>query len=93
MKNIKVVDKTKLTKITNDKEKVEAKESKIKELEAKMSELSHETRTISTCMARFACFLKHNALTPFNDAFGDYVKSRKANWEKTKRAGAPRAVR
>ncbi|CAG2167983.1 unnamed protein product, partial [Oppiella nova] len=74
IRNIKLVDKTKLTKITNDKEKVEAKESKIKELEAKMSELSQETQTISKCMARFACFLKHNAMTPFNDAFGDYVK-------------------
>jgi hypothetical protein len=27
------------------------------------------------------------------DAFGDFVKTRKANWDKTKRSGAPNAAR
>ncbi|CAG2170222.1 unnamed protein product [Oppiella nova] len=69
-----VRDESKYERITTNKEMSLAQEKQIKKLEIKIEELSKETHIITKAMAKFACFLKNNALTPFNDAFEDYVK-------------------
>ncbi|CAG2165373.1 unnamed protein product [Oppiella nova] len=50
-----------------------AQQDQIKKIKLKIDELTIENNLITKCMAKFACFLKNNALTPFNDAFEDYV--------------------
>ncbi|CAG2170384.1 unnamed protein product [Oppiella nova] len=70
----KIRDENKNKRITTDKEAMEAQQSKMKELDEKIKELTSEQDTITRCMAEFAWFLRHNALTTFNDAFEDYVR-------------------
>ncbi|CAG2170457.1 unnamed protein product [Oppiella nova] len=74
IKKTKIRDNKKYRRINNAVEAAKVKQQHIWELEAKIVELAVETEIISKSMARFACFLKENALTPFNDAFGDYVR-------------------
>ncbi|CAG2101448.1 unnamed protein product [Medioppia subpectinata] len=57
----------------------EAKERQILLLDQRIAELSAESETIVYSMAMFLCFLAANALTPLNDAFGNYVKHMIAN--------------
>ncbi|CAG2164728.1 unnamed protein product [Oppiella nova] len=72
--NKKIRDEKKYKSINTAKEAAAAKQAQIVELEARIKELTDENTTISICMAKFACFLSNNALTPFNDAFEGYVK-------------------
>ncbi|CAG2177301.1 unnamed protein product, partial [Oppiella nova] len=74
IKKTKIRDNKKYRRINNAVEAAKVKQQHIWELEAKIVELAVETEIISKSMARFACFLKENALTPFNDAFGNYVR-------------------
>ncbi|CAG2173909.1 unnamed protein product [Oppiella nova] len=69
-----VRDERKYERISTRNEANMAQQNQIKQLELKIQELSNENDIITTCMAKFACFLKNNALTPFNDAFEGYVK-------------------
>ncbi|CAG2166575.1 unnamed protein product [Oppiella nova] len=77
--NKQVRDETKYQRITTAQEASEAQQAQIMELEVKIKELTDENTIITKCMAKFACFLKNNALTPFNDAFEDYVNLLIAN--------------
>ncbi|CAG2166540.1 unnamed protein product [Oppiella nova] len=70
----RIRDESKNKRITTDKEAMDAIQSKMDELDEKIKELTDEQDTITKCMAQFAWFLKHNALTTFNDAFDDYVR-------------------
>ncbi|CAG2173053.1 unnamed protein product, partial [Oppiella nova] len=60
--------------LTTAEQMSEAKRKQLQEMEAYVGELSKELATITRCMAKFVCFLKRNALTPFNDAFDIYVQ-------------------
>ncbi|XP_054166187.1 uncharacterized protein LOC128963700 [Oppia nitens] len=67
-------DESKYNQITDNQKAIEAKEEIVGQLMNRQSEYENESKFITDCMAKFAAFLKHNAMTPFNDAFEDYVK-------------------
>ncbi|XP_054166279.1 uncharacterized protein LOC128963777 [Oppia nitens] len=67
-------DEAKYALITSDEEARDAQRDKVNELMDRQKLLAEESKIINECMAMFAVFLKHNALTPFNDAFMDYVE-------------------
>jgi hypothetical protein len=74
MEHRQIRDETKYKRITNAKEAAAAQQEKIKELKDRIAELRNERDKITKCTAIFACFLSNNALTPFNDAFEDYLQ-------------------
>ena len=43
------------------------------DLDQRIYELKSEERTVTEVSARFACFLKLNAIAAYNDALGDYL--------------------
>jgi len=43
-------------------------------LHARIEKLNAEKREVARVSAHFACFLKHNAIAPYNDATLDYLK-------------------
>ena len=49
-------------------------EKLMKELNQEMEEREEEGRIISESIAKFSYFLQEHALTPFNDAYSDYIK-------------------
>ncbi|KAJ3655974.1 hypothetical protein Zmor_015081 [Zophobas morio] len=49
-------------------------EQLMKDLNKRRSELEEEGQTISRIIAKFSYFLQEHALTPFNDAYSDYLK-------------------
>ena len=49
-------------------------EKLMKDLNKRRSELEGESQTISRSIAKFSYFLQEHALTPFNDAYSDYLK-------------------
>ncbi|XP_054166183.1 uncharacterized protein LOC128963695 [Oppia nitens] len=67
-------DESKYAKITTNQKAVEAQQEIVRELIDRQLEYENESKFITDCMAKFAAFLKLNAMTPFNDAFEDYVK-------------------
>lgn len=69
----KVRDDAKYSKINNTQEAVEAQQAKIEELQANIRCLKAEEAKITEYCAKFAHFLRNNALTPFNDAFEEYL--------------------
>ncbi|CAG2163202.1 unnamed protein product [Oppiella nova] len=69
-----VRDESKYKRITTVKEMTLAQDEQIKKLEITIEELSKENHIITKAMAKFASFIKNNALTPSNDVFEDYVK-------------------
>jgi len=44
-----------------------------KQLDEKMNQLNYEKKRLAEVNARFACFLKHNAIAPYNDAMLEYL--------------------
>ncbi|CAG2172005.1 unnamed protein product [Oppiella nova] len=71
--NTKVRDESKFELITTTQQATVAQQDQMEKIQVKIDELTKENNVITKCMAKFACFLKDNALTPFNDAFEDYV--------------------
>ncbi|KAI4462504.1 50s ribosome-binding gtpase [Holotrichia oblita] len=49
-------------------------ENKIQELNARNVEYRNEMETIQESMAKFAHFLKNNAITPYNDTYQKYIE-------------------
>ncbi|CAG2109897.1 unnamed protein product [Medioppia subpectinata] len=74
-----VIDQTVDSGLRANQSAAEAKEQQILLLDQRIAELSAESNTIVYSMAEFMCFLAANALTPLNDAFGNYVKHMIAN--------------
>ncbi|KAJ3655988.1 hypothetical protein Zmor_015094 [Zophobas morio] len=46
----------------------------MKDINTRMTELEAESETISKIVAKFSYFLQEHALTPFNDAYSDYIE-------------------
>ncbi|XP_054165540.1 uncharacterized protein LOC128963094 [Oppia nitens] len=67
-------DEFKYSLITDKQQALIAQKEIVAKLADRQIEFENESKVINECMAEFAAFLKHNALTPFNDAFEDYVK-------------------
>ncbi|KAJ3659869.1 hypothetical protein Zmor_011532 [Zophobas morio] len=58
-----------------DKEDARVRIQKLmKKLNRRMKELENESQVISESIAKFSWFLQEHALTPFNDAYGDYIQ-------------------
>ncbi|CAG2105289.1 unnamed protein product [Medioppia subpectinata] len=75
----KVTDQVINNKLVSAQLAAEAKELQIRRLDQRIVDLNAESETIVQSMSMFACFLANNALTPVNDAFGDYVRHLIAN--------------
>ncbi|XP_055352721.1 uncharacterized protein LOC129598717 [Paramacrobiotus metropolitanus] len=73
-RNIKVRDEAKQSRINSDEEKKRVQEAMVRDLEKTIAQWKKENEEINRCLSIFACFLSHNALTPFNDAYEDYLK-------------------
>ena len=65
---------------TNVQQQIEAKTTSIEtikqhqqSLEQRVKELEGEKQKVASVSAKFGCFLKHNAIAPFNDAVSDYL--------------------
>jgi len=59
--------------ITSESTYIEGVEKMQKNLDERIEKLKDEERTVTEVSARFACFLKLNAIAPYNDALGDYL--------------------
>jgi len=65
---------------TTVQQQIEAKTSSIEtikqhqqSLEQRVKELEAEKQKVASVSAKFGCFMKHNAIAPFNDALSDYL--------------------
>ena len=66
---------TTIREAIRDKEDARFKIQKLmKDLNKRMSELEEEGEIIAESVAKFSFFLQEHALTPFNDAYSDYIK-------------------
>ena len=74
IQNTQIRDDTKYQRITNAQDAAAAQQKTIASLKARIDQLHYEQNEITKYTAKFACFLRTNALTPFNDAFEDYLK-------------------
>ncbi|OQV25334.1 hypothetical protein BV898_01015 [Hypsibius exemplaris] len=70
---IQVKNEALSSRITSKEEAKNAKELHLQSLENKVAGLRRESIEINKCVAMFACFLFNNAITPFNDAYEDYL--------------------
>ncbi|CAG2176331.1 unnamed protein product [Oppiella nova] len=66
-------DEVILQRLTSTQNMVEAKETQLRELKAKIEELAQESEIIVKCMAKFACIISLNALQTSMDHFQHYV--------------------
>lgn len=69
----KIVDKNIQQLLSDKKSAVEAISLHKKQLEEVIKELETENVHLVNVSARLACFLRHNAICPVNDAIGDYM--------------------
>lgn len=59
--------------ITKEATDIEIGQRAQRSLDERIQKLKAEERTTTEVSARFACFLKNNAIAPYNDALGDYL--------------------
>ncbi|KAF2898089.1 hypothetical protein ILUMI_08089 [Ignelater luminosus] len=70
----KIVDVNIDSQISKDKIEVGTVEAKIKEIKDRSKEYKTEEETIIKTIAKFAHFLQNNAITPYNDAYKQYME-------------------
>ncbi len=70
----KVIDKATEGKIKSKKDAQRKILAHIKELQERVDKLKREQEKITLASAKFACFLKQNAITPYNDALASYLE-------------------
>jgi len=68
-----VVDENVEKQIKDKATKIETTEQHLKSLQGRVNKLEDEKRQVAEVSAKFGCFLKHNAIAPFNDALSDYL--------------------
>lgn len=68
-----VVDSNVMNECTTKKAALEKAEALIKQIENLKREREEEQDFILKSLAKFAWFLKHNAITPYNDSYRTYV--------------------
>ena len=71
---IGIRDEASYKRITTKEEAKYEQDEKLKQLTERIKELKKESRIISKISARFAYFLKNNAILAFNDTFEQYIK-------------------
>ncbi|XP_063922626.1 uncharacterized protein LOC135137020 [Zophobas morio] len=67
-------------------------ENLMKDLNTRMRELEAEGDIIAESVARFSFFLQEHALTPFNDAYSDYIKQLIKNEKSLGKFGDPMVI-
>ncbi|KAK9731258.1 hypothetical protein QE152_g13862 [Popillia japonica] len=72
--NYQAEDKSVAKNIAQNKVDMQDIENKIRELEARNNEYRNEIMIIQESMAKFAHFLKNNAITPYNDTYKKYIE-------------------
>ena len=72
-KKTMVVDETIKKLLKSNKTEQEKKEEHIKNLEKRIEKFKDEQKIITEASATFACFLKYNAIAPYNDALAEYL--------------------
>jgi len=70
----KVVDQNVERQIRDNSTKIETTEQHLKSLQDRINKLEDEKHHVAEVSAKFGCFLKHNAIAPFNDAMSDYLE-------------------
>lgn len=73
-KEIQEKDENMAKKITNRQELMKHNQQLMHLMETKKNELDEEQQVILRTCAKFAHFLQNNAITPFNDAYKDYIE-------------------
>jgi len=69
----KIIDKSIKTQIESKEEGQREIEKFIQKLDERVEELKKEQQLITQASAKFACFLKQNAIAPYNDALAAYL--------------------
>ncbi len=69
----KIIDKSIKTQIESKEEAQQEIEKFIQKLDKKVEKLKEEQNFITKASAKFACFLKQNAIAPYNDALSAYL--------------------
>jgi len=69
-----VVDENVQRQIRENATKMETDKQHLRSLEDRINTLEAEKRHVAEVSAKFVCFLKHNAIAPFNDAMFDYLE-------------------
>ncbi|RUS20586.1 hypothetical protein BC937DRAFT_94878 [Endogone sp. FLAS-F59071] len=69
----KTIDKNIHNQIQSKQEAKEKAESMVKELDQRCEQLKKEQVVITKTCAKFGHFLKHNAITPYNDSLKEYL--------------------
>ena len=68
-----VVDENVERQIKDKSTKIETIQLHLNSLEVRINTLEAEKCQVAKVSAKFGCFLKHNAIAPFNDAMSDYL--------------------
>jgi len=71
---IRIVDVNVQRQIQDKTVNIETINQHLQSLEDRIKKLEHEKRKVAEVSAKFACFLKHNAIAPFNDFMLDYLE-------------------
>ena len=70
---VEIEDENIKSQMTQKLSVAEAKQIALKGLEDRINAYEQEQKRIEQATARFACFLKNNAITPYNDAILEYM--------------------
>jgi predicted GTPase len=73
MKPVQVIDPNTKVRIDTEEERQRAIQEHIQTLDTRIKEYRQEQEIITKASAKFACFLKQNAIAPYNDALADYL--------------------
>ena len=68
-----IVDRNVERQIKDKASRIEIIQEHLQSLEDRIKALEAEKRNVVRVSAEFACFLKHNAIAPFNDSISDYL--------------------
>lgn len=69
----RIEDSNVVSQITDHVSALKEVESLIQEMQKIKEQLENEHEFILNITAQFACFLRKNAITPYNDAYSTYV--------------------
>jgi len=69
-----IVDEAVERQIKDKATKIETTQQHLQSLQDRINKLEDEKRLVAEVSAQFGCFLKHNAIAPFNDAMSDYLE-------------------
>ena len=69
----RIIDENVQRQIKDKATSIETTEEHLQSLQDRINKLEAEKCQVAKVSAKFGCFLKHNAIAPFNDAISDYL--------------------